>query len=271
MRITAFNTKPLAETPYLNAGRRPREILQERLPVFEATVDRLPEGIDALVAAADLQFRECPTGKQRFGLRLLGETLPQWLAETVLPSLGLTNLHRVGVLLCGDFYTVPALDRRGGSGDVTEVWRCFREVFGWVAGVAGNHDSFGPDAAARPRFSRNSGIYYLDGETAELPGLRLAGIGGIVGDPRKLQRRSEEDYLNTLDLLLSGRPGVLLSHDGPEGECGQRGSPAMREVVELYPPTLIIRGHAHWNSPLAELRNGTQVLNVDARVVVLRA
>jgi hypothetical protein len=272
MRITGFNAKALAETPYLNAGRRPHEILEERLPVFEASVDHLPEGIDALVATADLQFRERPNGKQRLGLRLLGETLPQWLADEVLPPLGVHDPRRAGVLLCGDFYTVPALDRRGGSGDVTEVWRAFRDVFGWVAGVAGNHDSFGPDAAARPRFSHKGGLFYLDGEAIELPGLRIAGIGGIIGDPRKLQRRTEEDYLNALAMLLDRRPDVLLCHDGAEGlEHGQRGSPAVRELIELYPPTLVVRGHAHWHAPLAELSNGTQILNVDSRVVVLRA
>jgi Icc-related predicted phosphoesterase len=143
-------------------------------------------------------------------------------------------------------------------------------VFAWVAGVAGNHDSFGPDRAARPRFPKAGRLYYLDGEAAEVQGLRVAGIGGITGDPRRLQRRTEEDYLNTLDALLDRRPDVLLCHDGPEGaKHGQTGSSAMREVAELHPPTLIIRGHSHWRSPLAELKNGTQVLNVDARVVVM--
>lgn len=33
--------------------------------------------------------------------------------------------------------------------------------------------------------------------------------------------------------------------------------------------TLVVRGHSHWDEPLAELKSGTQVLNVDARVVVL--
>jgi hypothetical protein len=32
---------------------------------------------------------------------------------------------------------------------------------------------------------------------------------------------------------------------------------------------LVICGHAHWDSPLHEQRNGSQVLNVDARAVLL--
>jgi Icc-related predicted phosphoesterase len=115
-------------------------------------------------------------------------------------------------------------------------------------------------------------MHYLDGETIDLGGLRIAGIGGIIGDPRKLQRRSEEDYLNTLDTLLEPRPDLLLCHEGPEGgERGQRGSSAIREIVQMHRPTLIVRGHSHWDAAMAELVNGTQVLNVDARVAVLHA
>ncbi len=271
MRITSIETEPSAELPYLNAGPRRGAILEDRLPVLDARVDRLPDGLDALVATADLQFRERPNGRQQFGLRLLGETLPAWLADHVLPQRGLTDPRRVGVLLCGDFYTVPALDKRGGSGDVTEVWRSFRDVFPWVAGVGGNHDTFGPDATDRPRFSQASGLYYLDGEVLELHTCRLGGVSGIISEKRRPQRRPESAYLNLLGQTLDHRPDVLLCHDGPEGcERGQNGSSAIREILELYPPTLVIRGHSHWNDPLAELKNGTQVLNVDARVVLLR-
>ena len=43
------------------------------------------------------------------------------------------------------------LDKRGGSGDVTGVWLAFADIFQWVAGVAGNHDTFGPDRIRRVR------------------------------------------------------------------------------------------------------------------------
>jgi calcineurin-like phosphoesterase family protein len=271
MRVTWISTEPLAELPYLNAGRRKGEILEDRLPVFDALVDRLPSGLDALVATADLQFRERPNGKHHNGLRLLGETAPGWLSEEILPQLGVNDPERVGALLCGDFYTVPALDKRGGIGDVTDVWRCFREAFGWTAGVAGNHDSFGPEAAPRPRFSPQRGYFFLDEDVAETAGLRVAGVGGVIGDPKRLQRRCEEDYLNAFAAVLDHRPDVLLCHDGPEGaERGQAGSPTVREIVEVYPPGLIVRGHAHWSNPLATLANGAQVLNVDSRVIILR-
>ena len=49
----------------------------------------------------------------------------------------------MGLLLCGDLYVRPALDARGGLGDVRPVWRAFARHFRWVAGVPGNHDAFG--------------------------------------------------------------------------------------------------------------------------------
>ncbi len=45
----------------------------------------------------------------------------------------------------------------------------------------------------------------------------------------------------------------------------------LREALEKARPTLVVRGHAYWELPMAVLPNGTQILNVDARVVVVRA
>lgn len=61
-------------------------------------------------------------------------------------------------------------------------------------------------------------------------------------------------------------------HDGPGiAELGLRGSQRMFEAVSCLSKPLIIRGHAHWKQALAELPAGLQILNVDARVVVLRS
>lgn len=59
-------------------------------------------------------------------------------------------------------------------------------------------------------------------------------------------------------------------HDGPDGpESGQRGIPSARELLLRHHPCLVIRGHAHWKNPLAGYEDGLQILNVDARIVVL--
>jgi hypothetical protein len=186
----------------------------------------------------------------------------------VLPALQIDESARVIALLAGDFYTVPALDKRGGTGDVTDVWLAFAEYFNGVAGIPGNHDTFGEPPQRRPRFA--SGVHYLDGDVAEICGLRVAGIGGIIGNATKVNRRSEHDYLATLKQLLQSRPHVFLMHEGPDGQ--QRGQPGISQVRELMIAAgecLVIRGHAHWEHPLAEFPSGLQVLNVDARVVVL--
>jgi Icc-related predicted phosphoesterase len=113
-------------------------------------------------------------------------------------------------------------------------------------------------------------LHYLDADRVTIDDLAIAGIGGIIGNPDRTQRRSETDYLETLELVLCDETDVLVMHDGPDSGDGQRGSPRVREVVERLRPKLVVRGHAHWAQPLAELTTGTQVLNVDARLVVLR-
>lgn len=267
VRILSINSEPTIVIPFLNAGRGPGGFYEDRLPIQEAVVDRLPDGVSAIIATADLQGRERFQDSRDAGPRLLGEALPSRLATDVLYGLGL-NDGGIGVLLAGDLYTVPALDRRGGSGDVTAVWKAFGDEFAWVVGVAGNHDTFGADPNAPPRFSRH--LHFLDNGRVNIDGLKIAGLGGIIGNPRRPRRRSEEQYAECLEALLRHQTDILITHDGPNGPLQElRGSPIIREVVERLKPSLVVRGHAHWKQPLSQLSGGVQVLNVDARVVVL--
>lgn len=271
MKIVEFPDSSAHEIRYLNAGRGPGQFYEDRLPIHLAKVDRLPDDVSALVVTGDLQGRERfqDTPAESDGPRLLGEALPKRLVEEVFPLLQIAATDGVGVLLAGDFYTVPALDKRGGSGDVTSVWHAFAECFDWVVGVPGNHDLFGDRPEQRPRFP--SYMQFLDGDVAHVGGLRIAGLGGIIGNSRKPHRRSEEDYLDALQSLLDQRPDVLLTHDGPDGtEQAQRGMSRVREMLLEAGAGLVVRGHAHWKQPLAEYTSGLQVLNVDARVVILR-
>lgn len=173
MKILSIQSEPVVEIPFLNAGRRPGGYYVDSLPIYVATVDRLPVGCDAIVATAGLQGRETfPGNKHRRlqnGLRLLGEVLPEYLTDGVLRDLDVTP-ERAGVFLAGDFYTVPALDKRGGSGDVTSVWQAFGDRFSRVVGVAGNHDTFGDARVSNPRFSGN--LHFLGGSRTETGGLQ---------------------------------------------------------------------------------------------------
>lgn len=272
MRILSLNSELLLEIPFLNAGRAAGNFYEDRLPVHLGFVDKLPEGIEAIIATADLQGRERFQDRKSDGpLRLLGEALAERLEIELLPRFDLPSPREMGVLLAGDFYTVPALDKRGGTGDVTAVWEAFADRFAFVAGVPGNHDTFGSSLAPPKHLANRRTVHYLDGDIADVYSLTVAGIGGIIGSPNKPHRRTDDDYLHLLRGLLDFQPDVLISHDGPDGPMsGCRGSSLVREVIETSRPTLVVRGHAHWIEPLVELPNGTQVLNVDARMVVLR-
>jgi Icc-related predicted phosphoesterase len=111
---------------------------------------------------------------------------------------------------------------------------------------------------------------FLDGDTTTIDGLTIAGLGGIIGNVRRPHRRTHDDYLATLEHLALQASDILLMHDGPDGgKIGQPGILEVNEILERSKIHLVIRGHAHWSDPFAELQNGLQVLNVDCRVVIM--
>ena len=252
----------------MNAGRGGGPRFQDELPVHHAQVDRLPDGVSAIAVTADLQGRECKADEDGVPGRLFGEVLPWMLLEEVFPCLGLEDPSRVATFLAGDFYTVPLLDKRGGTGDISSVWQSFNDCFAWGVGVAGNHDLFGKSWRPTPGFFSN--MHYLDGDVLEVAGLRIGGLGGIIGNRAKPQRREENEYFRALESLLRPELDVLIMHEGPDGlALDQQGNSKIRDLLERHPPHLVIRGHKHWAEPFAQFPSGLQVLNVDARVVIL--
>lgn len=204
-------------------------------------------GIAGLVAMADLQGRE--RGRTGPG-RLLGEVVAEHLAE--LSEKGrLPRLDRLGVLLAGDFFVVPELDRRGGLGDVSDVWRAFRGRFRWLAGVLGNHDVLDSHAQAAEPLPANTLL--LDGHVAELDGLRTGGVGGSIGDPAKANRKTEQNFLRLLEDVLVQQPKIVITHEGPA--ClPSRGNQTLRETFDAWAKTcaesgiatpLLVCGHRH--------------------------
>jgi Icc-related predicted phosphoesterase len=176
----------------------------------------------------------------------------------------------VGVLLCGDLYVRPALDARGGLGDVKPVWRAFARHFRWVAGVPGNHDAFGTPAE-RAAFAGLPRTHLLDGVAAVLDGMRVAGLGGIIGASGKPNRRDERAFLRELRALLGGRPELLLLHQGPDVPALRLvGDLRIRQVLERADEMLVLCGHVHWKPILAELSPRVQVANLEGRGLVLR-
>lgn len=260
LRIASIDDELIREIHYLNASSRGGTDV-ERLPVSRgALAAPLAGELDALIVCSDLQgIVPGPQGRSELLGVQVAAVLDELARDGVIPPAA-----RTGVILAGDLYSVPAANKRGGYGDVADVWVAFVERFAWVVGVAGNHDDVSGVAKLGAR------IYLLDGELAEPDGLRIGGVGGIIGNPRKPGRRSEADQLGAIARTIGQDLDILVLHEGPRGDDKQPGNDAIRGAVEAGAVGLTICGHDHWRSPLAEHAHG-QILNVDARVVVLRA
>ena len=271
MKVTGLQLEAAWTLPYLNAAPRGRGAVEVELPVLEGTVAGLPAELEALVVTSDLQGRELPR-PQHGPPRLLGEALAEELELRSLMG-ELPPLERVGVVLAGDLYAVPGAAKRGGYGDVRSVWRAFAERFRWVAGVGGNHDGFGDERGLRGlhRFAARGVGHVLDGRATSLDGLRVGGLSGIVGNPRKPMRRRLDLFLERVGELVTRGLDLLVLHEGPAiPGAARRGNPEINELFELAEDDMLcVCGHTHWPQPLAEIQ-GRQTLNVDGRVVVLR-
>ena len=260
LRVVGIDDELIREIHYLNASSRGNTEV-ERLPVARgALAAPLGDALDALLVCSDLQgIVPGPQGRSELLGVQVAAVLEGLAADGAIPASA-----RTGVILAGDLYSVPAANKRGGYGDVADVWVAFVERFAWVAGVAGNHD----DVTAVARLGAR--VHLLDGELAEIDGLRIGGVGGIIGNPRKPGRRSEVDQLRVIDRVLDHDPDILVLHEGPRGGNHQLGNGAIRQTIEAAGVGLTICGHDHWRVPLADHARG-QILNVDARVVVLVA
>jgi 3',5'-cyclic-AMP phosphodiesterase len=258
VQIERIDEQPIREVQYLNASSRGGTEV-ERLAILRATLaGPLADQLDALIACSDLQgISPGPGGRSD----LLGIHIAEVLEELAFDEM-IPRAARTGVLLAGDLYSVPAANKRGGYGDVSDVWVAFAERFAWVAGVAGNHDDITRVATLGEK------CHLLDGTTAALDGLKIGGVGGIIGNPRKPGRRSEEEQLDLIESV--GDSDIVLLHEGPQGDPRQLGNSSIRKALEKVEIAFTICGHNHWSEPLAMHPTG-QILNVDTRVVVLVA
>jgi len=70
---------------------------------------------------------------------------------------------------------------------------------------------------------------------------------------------------------MSQNPDILLLHQTPNNYVEEiEGDENITSIIENSNQTLVFCGHQHWERPLIELVNKTQVLNVDSRVVMLK-
>lgn len=263
MRITSISTQPIHQIPFITHAPSGVGMVNKVLPVLLAKVDSLPNELDAIIATSDLQ------GIDPKNQRLLGHLVTEEL-ENLADSGKIPSPQTTGIILAGDFYA--QVDRRGGRGDVREVWQAFSRRFRWVAGVGGNHDSFGDIPQEIKAFQNGQGLHYLDGDITCVDGLRIAGISGIIGKKTKPLRRPEKDFTQLIQELLKESPNILILHEGPNNaEAKLIGNEAIRAELANASDLLVICGHSHWKVPMTALPNEVQVLNVDTRVVVLKS
>lgn len=269
LKIVSIAEEPLEQIPYVSAAAGGQGISYEWLPVYWGEILGLPQEVDALIVASDLQGMAIHSVTGEYGGSLLGEELPgslELLLQIHMPDI---DRDKVLVCLCGDLYGDPV--KRGSSGDPLPVWMAFRKEFGTVLGVNGNHDVLSREGQAE--LASQTGIHlFSEPDIMRLKGLHIAGLGGVTGRGDRPNRKPEGEYLEALRNLLHRGPDVLLLHQGPEvPEDRLPGHSGIREQLEAGPRLLLFCGHVHWDQPLAELDNGTQILNTDGRVLLFTA
>ncbi len=179
MRIEKLNLDAI-ENIYYKTIVSGDKITVAKLPILIGAVSGLPKYIDALVVTSDLQGIVEKDGIEV----LLGDILADYLPLFIEVELDLQP-RNVGIILCGDLYAT--LSKRGGLGNVTEIWNHFNKNFRWVAGISGNHDSFG-EIKEFEEFKKKDSIHYFDKEVKHIDGISIAGISGIIGKPDRTNR-----------------------------------------------------------------------------------
>lgn len=265
-----LNTTPITTLWAHNACREgpPASI---GLPLLWGTASKLPRGIRILVVSSDLQARELDNGCSVSAPRLIGEVVAEWLDDMLIGG-EIARADEVGVLLPGDYWSYPmSMNKLGGYGDVRPVWDAFADRFGGVVGVPGNHDIFEPKPTRNPvAESWREDVSLLVDRAIDWGGLRIAGVGGCVGNNKRPFRYTLDEHLQRVSAALAMRPDILVLHQGPSGDGRSR--PGTREIGELLDSvqhsTLVVCGHDHWGSRLIS-RGRCKVLNAHQAIILL--
>ncbi|MCE0760086.1 metallophosphoesterase [Marinobacter sp. G11] len=255
--ITRIDPEPFFTLPHRTSG--PAGVpLHNRLPFYRAYAVGLPSHVKGIVLTSDLQGRE--VGGQN---RLLGVPVAEALLALSRDG-GIPALD--AVFLCGDLYDYPDCKKRGGTGPVDEVFQAFSAITTEVVGVLGNHDQ-----VAQPEALPDNTTLLDGGVVTVLGNLKVGGVSGIVGNPNRNQRRTEDDFLAVLESVTDQTPDILLLHQGPTDpeRAGRRGDPGVALSLETGFRGLTVFGHTRWDWPWLISHGDGQALNVDGRVVVV--
>lgn len=218
-----WKTSPFAQIRHHNALPRRQGPAVEHLSVQRAEVDALPAGLDALVATSDLQGRGITASDD--DPPLLGEVLAEWWATSAQQGL-VPDPARTGMLLCGDLWAHPASINAAGRATSVPYGRpCPGPSDGSQASWATTTCSTSARTAAsdhlrRAPFSANAHV--LDGTVCDVDGLRVAGVSGLIGDPRLLHRRESPAYRALLERLIDVAGPAAPPRTSPAGRGSTR-------------------------------------------------
>lgn len=242
---------PLHEIEYRSSGSSsPRDLtLQISTVRYKSTSAFTP----TFLATADLQGRE-----KHDSNRLLGELVADEIIALqeldILPAFDFCTL-------CGDFYDYPDLRKLGGTGDVTPAINALSKTASHTFAVLGNHDEIQNDEL-------NPDVTILDGTSGTASSCTIAGVSGIVGDPKRNNRKTETDFLAAVDRCLTSGTDILMLHQGPKGPTeAERGFEAINELLKKKrSQLLVVFGHCHWPAPFHRAGHNLYC-NVDSRVL----
>ena len=246
MQIKQLETVPFHTLAFRTSGSGGL-VREAELPFLRA-VARGPAQTGPLIFCSDLQGR------------IDGVLLGVALAEEIQLLVELEEMKPPsGIVLVGDLYDHPELQKLGASGDVREVLVALAKLAPVIA-VLGNHDRLNeiPD-----------GCEILDGTTGHLNGITFGGVSGIIGRPSRPMRKTASEFQVAMKRVMTKRTDLLLLHQGPPGtNAHQRGSTEVLEALATHRELLLVCGHCHWKDPICTL-DSVQVLNVDCRVIVM--
>ena len=139
--------------------------------------------------------------------------------------------------------------------------------------LPGNHESASDIAAFCKRFGFND----FHGATAEIGGIRFAGLGYSTVTPFDTPGEYGEDEIaERLEKFVDWKPQVLICHSPPLGTPLDRikeglhgGSRAVRDFIEKHQPAHFFCGHVHEAEGVVIQMGATRAMNVGKKGYLL--
>lgn len=166
------------------------------------------------------------------------------------------------VVLCGDLT---------GLVETPNLIKPFKDKGQKVLLLPGNWDSF----ATTDFLAQFYGVKNIHGYSARYDRVGFFGAGGADIGPFTMI--SERELLKTLEQAHAGLKGiekkVMVTHMHPSGSksefSGISGSEAIRKAVKKFKPDVLLHGHIHEAAGMEEIMEGTRVVNVGKKGVII--